>query len=82
MLVCQRNISTEVEIREVVLSLLRQDPWAIVVPAKVYRDFDKRRSAATAYQMWWTSSPRSPKNITLGCQAIRPRGPNPARIGL
>ena len=42
MLVCQCNVITDREIRQVVLSFLREDPWAIIVPAKVYRELNKR----------------------------------------
>lgn len=42
MLVCQCNIITDREIKEIVRSLLREDPWAIIVPAKVYRALEKR----------------------------------------
>ncbi|MHB1102651.1 MAG: (2Fe-2S)-binding protein [Devosia sp.] len=42
MLVCQCNVITDREIKQVVLSLLREDPWAIIVPAKVYRELEKR----------------------------------------
>ena len=42
MLVCQCNVITDREIRQAVLSLLREDPWAIIVPAKVYRELAKR----------------------------------------
>jgi bacterioferritin-associated ferredoxin len=42
MLVCQCNVITDRDIREVVLSFLRDDPWAIIVPAKVYRELEKR----------------------------------------
>lgn len=42
MLVCQCNVITDREIKEVVLGFLRADPWAIIVPAKVYRELEKR----------------------------------------
>jgi bacterioferritin-associated ferredoxin len=42
MLVCQCNVITDREIKHVVLSFLREDPWAIIVPAKVYRELEKR----------------------------------------
>lgn len=42
MLVCQCNVINDREIREVILGLLREDPWAIIVPAKVYRELEKR----------------------------------------
>ena len=42
MLVCQCNVITDREIRDIVLDFLREDPWAIIVPAKVYRELGKR----------------------------------------
>lgn len=42
MLVCQCNVITDREIEQVILSLLREDPWAIIVPAKVYKELEKR----------------------------------------
>ena len=42
MLVCQCNVITDREIKEVILAFLRDDPWAIIVPAKVYRELEKR----------------------------------------
>jgi bacterioferritin-associated ferredoxin len=42
MLVCQCNVITDREIKQVILSLLHEDPWAIIVPAKVYKELEKR----------------------------------------
>jgi hypothetical protein len=42
MLVCQCNVITEREIVRVIKDLLRDDPWQIIVPAKVYRELEKR----------------------------------------
>ena len=42
MLVCQCNVITDREIKDIVLAFLRDDPWAIIVPAKVYRELEKR----------------------------------------
>ena len=42
MLVCQCNMITSQEIEDIVLHLLQQDPWQLVVPAKVYRELDRR----------------------------------------
>ena len=42
MLVCHCNIITEKEIEDVVRSFLHDDPWAIVVPAKVYHEMGRR----------------------------------------
>jgi bacterioferritin-associated ferredoxin len=46
MLVCQCNVITDREIKEVILSFLREDPWEIIVPAKVYRELEKRCKCA------------------------------------
>lgn len=46
MLVCQCNVISDREIREVILELLREDPWGIIVPAKVYRALEKRCKCA------------------------------------
>jgi hypothetical protein len=42
MLICHCNIITSREIEEIIRAFLRDDPWAIIVPAKVYRELDKR----------------------------------------
>lgn len=42
MLVCQCNVITDREIKAVILDFLHEDPWAIIVPAKVYRELEKR----------------------------------------
>jgi bacterioferritin-associated ferredoxin len=42
MLVCQCNMISDKEIEEIVLGFLREDPWQLVVPAKVYRELDRR----------------------------------------
>jgi bacterioferritin-associated ferredoxin len=46
MLVCQCNVISDKEIREVILSFLRDDPWEIIVPAKVYRELGKKCKCA------------------------------------
>jgi bacterioferritin-associated ferredoxin len=46
MLVCQCNVITDREIKEIVLSFLREDPWEIIVPAKVYRALELRSKCA------------------------------------
>lgn len=46
MLVCQCNVISDREIREVILGFLREDPWAIIVPAKVYRELQQRCKCA------------------------------------
>ncbi len=46
MLVCQCNVITDRELKRVILDLLEQDPWAIIVPAKVYRELEKRCKCA------------------------------------
>jgi bacterioferritin-associated ferredoxin len=42
MLVCQCNAITDREIVRVIRDLLSDDPWQIIVPAKVYRELEKR----------------------------------------
>ena len=42
MLVCQCNVITDREIVRVIKDLLAEDPWQIIVPAKVYRELEKR----------------------------------------
>ena len=42
MLICQCNMITSKDIEDIVLELLRADPWQLVVPAKVYRELDRR----------------------------------------
>ena len=42
MLVCQCNMITSKEIEDIVLDLLRADPWQLVVPAKVYSELNRR----------------------------------------
>ena len=46
MLICQCNVITDRELKAVILAFLREDPWAIVVPAKVYRELEKRCKCA------------------------------------
>jgi bacterioferritin-associated ferredoxin len=46
MLVCQCNMISEKDIEEIVLGFLREDPWQLVVPAKVYRELDRRAKCA------------------------------------
>ncbi len=42
MLVCHCNVITEKEIEATILSLLDEDPWQLIVPAKVYHRLHKR----------------------------------------
>lgn len=42
MLVCQCNMITSAEIEDIVLDLLKADPWQLVVPAKVYSELNRR----------------------------------------
>ena len=42
MLICSCNVITSREIEQVIRGFLRDDPWAIIVPAKVYRELEKR----------------------------------------
>jgi len=42
MLVCHCNIITEKEIEQTILAMLGDDPWQLIVPAKVYHTLKKR----------------------------------------
>jgi bacterioferritin-associated ferredoxin len=42
MLVCHCNVITDREITRIIRQMLADDPWQIIVPAKVYRALDKR----------------------------------------
>ena len=42
MLICHCNMITEKEIEDTILELLEQDPWQLIVPAKVYHAMQKR----------------------------------------
>jgi bacterioferritin-associated ferredoxin len=42
MLICHCNIITEKEIEQTIIGLLDQDPWQLIVPAKVYHAMQKR----------------------------------------
>ena len=42
MLICHCNLITDREIEETILELLDEDPWMLIVPAKVYHRMKKR----------------------------------------
>ena len=42
MLICHCNVITEKEIEQTIIGLLDQDPWQLIVPAKVYHAMQKR----------------------------------------
>jgi hypothetical protein len=42
MLICHCNIITEKEIEQTIIGLLDQDPWQLIVPAKIYHAMQKR----------------------------------------
>ena len=42
MLICHCNIITEKDIEQTIVGLLDQDPWQLIVPAKVYHAMQKR----------------------------------------
>ncbi|WP_425336275.1 (2Fe-2S)-binding protein [Sinorhizobium garamanticum] len=42
MLVCSCNFITEEEIEDTIISLLDEDCWQLIVPAKVYHAMEKR----------------------------------------
>jgi bacterioferritin-associated ferredoxin len=46
MLVCQCNVITDRDIKQIILSFLKADPWQIIVPAMVYRELNKRCKCA------------------------------------
>ena len=46
MLVCQCNVISDRDIVRIIRDLLAQDPWQIIVPAKVYRELEKRCKCA------------------------------------
>lgn len=42
MLICHCNLITEKEIEATIIELLNEDPWQLIVPAKVYHRLHKR----------------------------------------
>ncbi|MFC3206456.1 MAG: (2Fe-2S)-binding protein [Mesorhizobium sp.] len=42
MLICQCNVLTQKEVEQAIVALLDQDPWQLIVPAKVYHSMKKR----------------------------------------
>jgi len=42
MIVCSCNLITDKDIEQIVRDLLKDDPWQLIVPAKVFREFEKR----------------------------------------
>lgn len=54
MLICHCNVITSREIEAIVRDLLHDDPWQIIVPAKVYRELDERCKCWAACPAWWT----------------------------
>ena len=42
MLICSCNIVTREEIRSTIIALLEDDPWQLIVPAKVYHEMGKK----------------------------------------
>ncbi len=42
MLICHCNLITQKEIEDTIVDLLDQDPWSLIVPAKVYHTLHKR----------------------------------------
>jgi bacterioferritin-associated ferredoxin len=42
MLVCHCNLISDKDIEAIVLDLLKDDPWQLIVPAKVFREFEKK----------------------------------------
>lgn len=46
MLVCQCNVITDRAIRRIITDFLDEDPWQIIVPAKVYKALGARTKCA------------------------------------
>src|SRR5688500_17096313 len=42
MIVCHCNLITDKEIAEIVRKYLREDPWQLIVPAKIFRAAENR----------------------------------------
>lgn len=42
MIICHCNLITQKEIEDTIIELLDQDPWSLIVPAKVYHTLRKR----------------------------------------
>jgi bacterioferritin-associated ferredoxin len=42
MMVCHCNLITSRDIEDIVTAILEDDPWQLVVPAKIYREMGKR----------------------------------------
>lgn len=42
MLICQCNLITTKDIEDIVVTILDEDPWQLVVPARIYREMGKR----------------------------------------
>jgi hypothetical protein len=49
MLICHCNIITEREIEQTIIGLLDQDPWQLIVPAKVYHAMNKRGRCCSCF---------------------------------
>ena len=42
MRVCQCNLISTTDIEDIVVDILDEDPWQLVVPARIYRELGKR----------------------------------------
>ena len=42
MLICSCNLITNTQIEEVIDAFLREDPWMLITPARVYQAMEKR----------------------------------------
>lgn len=42
MMVCHCNLISDKDIERIVISVLDEDPWQLVVPARIYRELGKR----------------------------------------
>jgi hypothetical protein len=84
MLICQCNVISSREIEAIIRDFLREDPWAIIVPAKVYRELDKRCKCAGCVPNVVDLITRVTKDYHLElaeapAEAVVPSAPAPAR---
>jgi hypothetical protein len=89
MLVCQCNVITDREIKQIILGLLKEDPWRIIVPAVVYNELNKRCKCAGCvpnvvdiilavteeYHLQMTEKPAEPHPVHARLSAMRRKRP-------
>ena len=49
MITCHCNYITDSDIEDVVLSFLKEDPWQLIVPNKVYHELGKRGKCCSCF---------------------------------